>query len=189
MERSNFRMLQSHPAEALGWIMAIFFIDSLNIILYCTAAQWCPAALSATVNNSANMVVGYLVQVLFFATPLELLTIIGAVLMLISVVSMSALQELAPAAAVSANTLPPQEAVTPPQAMDENEESVTAFAAAEFIAGIPRLRRRGSQIVGGAMAAPTPSTCPAACSEQHQADSIQPRGATLIGIELALQVA
>jgi len=174
LERSNFRILQSRPAEALGWIMAILLIDSLNIILYCTAAQWCPAGLSATVNNTANMVVGYMVQVLFFAAPLEPLSMIGAVLMLLSVVGMGLAREAAPASPamdVSADALPPQEAGGRPKAVAElaeekslEEQGTTAFAAAEFIDEAPSLRRRGFQSAQGTMAAPAASSGLVACN-------------------------
>jgi len=82
----------SSPLETSGLVFAIFALTTVSLIAFTGASQWCPAAVSATVDTGTRMVVGYTIQVLLFDAELELISVLGAAMMLTSVVSMTLLQ-------------------------------------------------------------------------------------------------
>jgi len=77
------------PLQALGWFALLLFQCTTAIGTSSCGAQWCPAAVSTTVNTAARMVWGYLAQVIIFGTSIELVTTLGALLMLAGVVIMA----------------------------------------------------------------------------------------------------
>jgi len=87
--------LATSPLETSGWVFAIFAVTTVSLIAFAGAAQWCPAAVSATVDTGTRMVVGYAMQVLLFDAALELISVLGAAMMLTSVVSMTLMQSFA----------------------------------------------------------------------------------------------
>jgi len=142
VDRIQFAPILAEPFQAVGWIAALFTLDTLNIVVYCTAAQWCPAGLSATVNTAANMVVGYMVQVIFFGTSAEPTTVIGASMMLLGVVAMACVREPGPALDLAVMSEPANNSSV---AMEDDEtESMGSFAASEFVDQEPQLRKRTS---------------------------------------------
>merc|ERR1712008_36598 len=84
--------LAASPLETIGWVFAIFAVTTFDVVAFTGAAQLCPAAVSATVDTATRMVVGYTIQVLLFDAALELISVLGAAMMLTSVVSMTLMQ-------------------------------------------------------------------------------------------------
>mmetsp|Transcript_29860 Transcript_29860/g.46593 ORF Transcript_29860/g.46593 Transcript_29860/m.46593 type:complete len:390 (-) Transcript_29860:84-1253(-) len=80
------------PMEGLGWLAATYAIGVLSLLMFTLAAQWCPAAVSATVDTATRMISGYAAQVFLFGASLDPFTFGGAGLMLCSVVAMALLQ-------------------------------------------------------------------------------------------------
>jgi len=87
--------LLSTPWESLGWIGLYTCMGLTSLIMFTLASQWCPAAISATVDTATRMVVGYLLQVLFFGAFLNVPTVLGATLMFSSVAAMTVMQIIA----------------------------------------------------------------------------------------------
>jgi drug/metabolite transporter (DMT)-like permease len=80
------------PWEAFAWVTALSFISLVSLVMFSFAAQWCPAAVSATVDTATRMTTGYAAQVLLFSATLDPFTLGGAALMLASVIFMSLAQ-------------------------------------------------------------------------------------------------
>jgi drug/metabolite transporter (DMT)-like permease len=76
------------PVQAIG----IFCLLITDIIVYslmaCAGVKWCPAATSTTFSIASMMICGYLVQIILYDMAPQLLTVIGAILMLCSVLTM-----------------------------------------------------------------------------------------------------
>jgi len=84
--------LAASPLETTGWVFAVFAVTTVSLVAFTGAAQWCPAAVSASVDTATRMVVGYTIQVLLFDAALELISVLGAAIMLTGVVSMTLMQ-------------------------------------------------------------------------------------------------
>eukprot|EP00929_Paragymnodinium_shiwhaense_P033875 TRINITY_DN18521_c0_g1_i2.p1 TRINITY_DN18521_c0_g1~~TRINITY_DN18521_c0_g1_i2.p1 ORF type:complete len:194 (+),score=43.11 TRINITY_DN18521_c0_g1_i2:271-852(+) len=175
--QGQFDRLEGAPAEATGWVSLVALVGIVSVLMFSAAAQWCPAAVSATVDTATRMVVGYLMQVIFFGGSLDFLTSVGAICMLLSVAIMSLVKpnleesaEEATQATTSASNAPSSISqdteASAPRADDADEtESLASFVASEFseiaLQESPkaRLRQRISaqqeapQIVGAAMVA------------------------------------
>lgn len=147
--------LLATPWESLGWIVLYTCIGLTSLVMFTLASQWCPAAISATVDTATRMVVGYALQVLLFGASLNVPTVLGATLMFSSVAAMTVMQIFADGAATepvetSASTsqpventskIPPQLAGSTAVCDDESDnESLASFIACEFM-GTP-LRER-----------------------------------------------
>merc|ERR1712003_372612 len=90
-------MFAARPLEATGWLVTYSALGVVTSVAFCYASQWCPAAISATVDTATRMIVGYAMQTLFFGASLEWLTVCGAMLMFVSVAAMTVTQILAEA--------------------------------------------------------------------------------------------
>lgn len=137
--------LADAPWEASAWLAALFVASFFSITFLAGAAQWCPAAASATVDLATRMVSGYLAQVLLFGGTVEALTLCGAGLMFLSVGAMTVVQapKAGGAEEIAEQPSPPP---TDHQDEDSDNESLVSFAASEFSGGIsvggPLRRRR-----------------------------------------------
>eukprot|EP00929_Paragymnodinium_shiwhaense_P119353 TRINITY_DN91234_c0_g1_i1.p1 TRINITY_DN91234_c0_g1~~TRINITY_DN91234_c0_g1_i1.p1 ORF type:complete len:393 (+),score=70.95 TRINITY_DN91234_c0_g1_i1:151-1329(+) len=98
----------------------------------------CPAAVSATVNVSARLTLGYLADVVIFGVTVDSLSLCGAALMLVAVLFMACTRRPAAAqeevaAAKDPETPTGQEPVSATSLEDETE-SLASFIASEFAA-------------------------------------------------------
>lgn len=144
--QSALAPLMTSPDEACGWVAALFAVLGVSLVMFTFAAQWCPASLSATVDTATRMTTGYLAQVLLFGASLSGFTIGGAVLMFVSVVTMTLVQTTSSDSAkskakeVSDITLEssmPVETKHDEDNNDEETESLASFVAAEFAVSSP----------------------------------------------------
>jgi len=151
---------------ALGLMAAYAALMAAGMCAGSAAAMWCPAAVSATMNTGAKMLSGYLAQTLLFEQAPEVVTLIGAALMLAAVLIMATARSSGHNAA-SEETQPAQDGKTTadgqPQAGQERElgeeeetESLASFIAAEFVASEGGLRQRHSQVKTTVRQEPTP---------------------------------
>lgn len=82
-------LLAAAPREAIGLVLGSASVHVICMVVWVLAAQWCPAAVSATTDTGTRMIVGYGAQLLLGAAPLDGLTLVGAALMLCGVVAMA----------------------------------------------------------------------------------------------------
>ncbi|CAJ1362928.1 unnamed protein product [Effrenium voratum] len=87
--QASWQLVADHPWQALGLLLLLTFWTMFSIMLPAAGATRCPAAVSATVFTSSCMVSGYLAQILLFQELPQLLTVLGAGAMLLSVVLMA----------------------------------------------------------------------------------------------------
>eukprot|EP00929_Paragymnodinium_shiwhaense_P039976 TRINITY_DN20913_c0_g1_i3.p1 TRINITY_DN20913_c0_g1~~TRINITY_DN20913_c0_g1_i3.p1 ORF type:complete len:386 (+),score=51.02 TRINITY_DN20913_c0_g1_i3:161-1318(+) len=114
------------------WILVNVLLMILGIGCTTLGAMMCPAALSATVNVSARITLGYLADLLIFGGSMDPLSICGAALMLSAVLAMALARK--PAAESTPPELESPEAggeQTSAGAEDETN-SLASFVAAEF---------------------------------------------------------
>lgn len=141
------------PWEGAGWLGLMCILSGASLTCYSLAAQWCPAAVSATVDTATRMSSGYAAQVLLFDASLGPFTIGGAALMFVSVVIMALVQTPPAAEETTAAQIAPFDDIAAPKAEDDDEnESLASFVAAEFAGAYPhpealRLRRTSANTV------------------------------------------
>ena len=142
----NFEPVREAPWRALGLLSMLVVVTLLSILLPAAGSTRCPAAVSATVYTSANMITGYLAQTVLFDDVPKPLKLFGAACMLLSVVLMAVRcqaqdqpEEPEPSCADVADT-------TPTPATDDETRSLGSFVASEvsFSSSSSRLRRRSS---------------------------------------------
>jgi len=75
--------------SVVAWILALAICNVARALMLNAGAKLCPAAVSATVGNTANLISGYAMQILFFSFTPSPVTIAGAGLMLASVAAMA----------------------------------------------------------------------------------------------------
>merc|ERR1712010_388818 len=78
------------PLPTTGLVLTSFVAGILSITASTLGSMLCPAAVSATVQTSSGMVLGYLAQILLFDAMPGWLTIAGAVVMLFAVIASAA---------------------------------------------------------------------------------------------------
>eukprot|EP00931_Biecheleriopsis_adriatica_P101944 TRINITY_DN76991_c0_g1_i1.p1 TRINITY_DN76991_c0_g1~~TRINITY_DN76991_c0_g1_i1.p1 ORF type:complete len:381 (-),score=83.10 TRINITY_DN76991_c0_g1_i1:172-1314(-) len=161
-EPSLEQSFAKNQLAVIGMLLALLSLSLVGSMCMSVGAQLCPAAASSTIWTSVGMSLGYLAQYLMTQRPPELLSLVGAGLMLLAVmvIAFTRLQSSvsdpptemtsqSPAASTNTN-----EAVDPIE--DDDAESLSSFIASEF-SGIsspkPRHRRVAStlpvmQIVG-----------------------------------------
>lgn len=132
--------LTNSPVEATGILCSMVTIHVIIALLLGAGAKWCPVATSTTLNIASMMVCGYLVETLFFGLMPQLLTIIGSILMLSSVITMAAARTMQP----SRTSAEQEEVVSVGDASDavevdlmEDIQSLTSFIAQEFVEVLP----------------------------------------------------
>jgi len=116
--------LEATPGEAAAWMALLGGIDLPGMLLFTLAAMCLPAAMSATMDTTGRIVLGFLADVLFFHRPLELLPGTGALLMLIGVGSMALVRERSPAAGAAADVEQPSKAKAAEVAGDAEQQTV-----------------------------------------------------------------
>merc|ERR1719329_1273892 len=89
-EPQSFGALRAVPWMLVVWVLAVFFIDSAVMATGTAGAGMCPAAVGATVYTGSSIVFGYASQALIFDLVPEPFNLLGATLLLIAVVIMSA---------------------------------------------------------------------------------------------------
>jgi drug/metabolite transporter (DMT)-like permease len=135
-EDAPLEALVESPIAALAWLVLILVLDSTNSVSTTVGAQRCPAAASSTLFTSTQMVSGYVADVFIHGTVPDVLTIVGASLMLLAVVVM--------AVAANGASAPADLPVDPPAACssqafgdatlvnDDDTDSLVSFVASEF---------------------------------------------------------
>lgn len=125
------------PLLTLAWIAAVAACLLGTTLTLSVGSMWCPAAVSATVTTAVRMGCSYAAQALFFGEPIELLTLLGAGLMLAGVVAMAGWRSASTARAEIQEEVPE----SPAAGVDESgslgdraeTESLASFIAAEFV--------------------------------------------------------
>mmetsp|Transcript_38203 Transcript_38203/g.89652 ORF Transcript_38203/g.89652 Transcript_38203/m.89652 type:complete len:396 (-) Transcript_38203:399-1586(-) len=172
--------MEEQPGTFAAYVAMLSALSLAAILCISTAAQWCPAVVSATVNTGARMVGGYIAQTALFGTSPDVMTLCGAGLLFASVilVALARVHEREPQetdAAEDASTEAPASAEkcdvmeaaaeVPCDAVDEiDQESFAHFVAAEFVEFSPHhhpLRQRraaktvqpGVQMLGAGISA------------------------------------
>jgi drug/metabolite transporter (DMT)-like permease len=132
--------------------MVFFLVISVSASGAMTlGSQLCPAAASSTIFASTSMGLSYVLQTVLYQKAPQLLTIIGAGLMLCGVALMALARYLynpIPASCNKANDLAlehPEPTISADQSCDDDEVSLASFVASEW-SGLspkaPRLRQR-----------------------------------------------
>lgn len=86
---ASWQPVAAEPLKAVGLLLILLLLSTLSIALPAAGGTKCPAAVSATVITSSCMVSGYVSQVAFFHEVPDILTLMGAASMLLSVVLMA----------------------------------------------------------------------------------------------------
>eukprot|EP00746_Dinoflagellata_sp_MGD_P157853 gnl/MRDRNA2_/MRDRNA2_86332_c0_seq3.p1 gnl/MRDRNA2_/MRDRNA2_86332_c0~~gnl/MRDRNA2_/MRDRNA2_86332_c0_seq3.p1 ORF type:complete len:397 (-),score=54.51 gnl/MRDRNA2_/MRDRNA2_86332_c0_seq3:261-1451(-) len=160
-----FVTISTKPMEFSGWLCAVAAITAMQAATSSTGYKYCPAALSAAVDTATKMVSGYAMDTIIFNMQPEPLTLIGAFLMLSSVVIATAVN---PEQSSNLFSMSPQidvvnvafDVVQPSDVVDDDQSaadmapeedieveslsSFASFAASEFTGCSPALRQRGS---------------------------------------------
>jgi len=162
IEGASMSKIADDPLLAAGYVAISFCLTSTGILAGCLGSMWCPAAVGATVMTAATMVTGYVAQTILFGETPQLLTMLGAGLMLAAVVLMALTRTEVPEKLVSEDA----SADNPENAANNQENeaqevcsnasskstSLLSFAAAEYSqVQVPRQRQRRSD--GAAAAA------------------------------------
>jgi len=100
----SFEDLLASPGQVLSFIGVLFLAIVSGIGLDTAGSVMCPAAVSASIRTASAMGFGYAAEVLLFHTPLQPLTIVGAALMLVAVVTMATTRVIPQAADCEAET-------------------------------------------------------------------------------------
>jgi len=83
----QLRALQDAPGEFCAWFAALAASMFVAMTASSAGSKRCPVAVSSVVYTAVNMASGYSADTLLFGTPPQLLTTVGAVLMLLAVVA------------------------------------------------------------------------------------------------------
>mmetsp|Transcript_12053 Transcript_12053/g.22127 ORF Transcript_12053/g.22127 Transcript_12053/m.22127 type:complete len:388 (+) Transcript_12053:70-1233(+) len=149
LEDFSLEPVWDYPLLGLGLVAAYAVLLAGGMCTNSAAGMWCPAAVSATMNTGSKMLSGYLAQTLLFAQSPEVITLVGAALMLVAVVIMAAARSVGHEAAPEEKE--PSQVETPgagqstasqEQGEEEETESLASFIAAEFVASEGGLRQR-----------------------------------------------
>jgi len=175
----SLEKLIDYPFWAACLLLGISSILLLTSLMYSTATQLCPAAISSMVNSAASMVVGYIAQMAVFGSPPGVLTLIGTAFMFIGVavmavsrkpdvtssVASSARDTMLVPAAVSVNALSTgtcseaetavvEDSIETGSAVDRLEddtESLMTFVASEYVKCAPEMPRQRRPKLGDAI--------------------------------------
>jgi len=138
LEAHPVAKIQASPAEAAMWVGLITVWDLPSMVIYAMAVQALPAALSATVDTTSRIVLGFVADVLLFGGQLHVLTCTGAVLLLFAVAVTAMVRE----EPLESNRRSDQQGSTETVAEDD-VASVASFAASEFVDVEPSKRDLG----------------------------------------------
>eukprot|EP00929_Paragymnodinium_shiwhaense_P066218 TRINITY_DN33191_c0_g1_i10.p1 TRINITY_DN33191_c0_g1~~TRINITY_DN33191_c0_g1_i10.p1 ORF type:complete len:310 (+),score=28.58 TRINITY_DN33191_c0_g1_i10:241-1170(+) len=140
LDDPEFSISQHNVGEGALFIAANFVLFVVGIGVTTGGAMLCPAAVTATVNVSARITLGYMADVLIFGGSIDPLSLCGAALMLGAVLVMACARK--PAAEVeeespkSADSSPAATRLSDaePAAADDETNSLASFIATEFVA-------------------------------------------------------
>lgn len=134
------------PWQGLGWILLCAFCFLSGGMLMTMGAKRCPAAVSAVVATSSSMIVGFVSQIFLFGVVPKALTLVGASLMMLGVLTMVASQGRGEQEELVEDVAETGHVELQASAGDDDEtESLSSFVASEF-SGVslskPALRQR-----------------------------------------------
>uniref|UniRef100_A0A7S4QB01 EamA domain-containing protein n=1 Tax=Alexandrium monilatum TaxID=311494 RepID=A0A7S4QB01_9DINO len=158
IEGASMSKIADDPLLAAGYVAISFCLTSTGILAGCLGSMWCPAAVGATVMTAATMVTGYVAQTVLFGETPQMLTMIGAGLMLGAVCLMAVTrtevpEESAPASKEEAPAEDPQGDEVRSNASSRSA-SLLSFAASEFSqVQVPRARLQQRRTAGAHEAA------------------------------------
>jgi len=150
VQEAPLSMITGAPLRMLAFTSALFLMVVILVVSLTLGSQKCPAAVSSTILTSMQMSLGYVLQALTHSEPPQLLTLLGAGLMLLAVILMALARwmgqksQSCPEAEVEAVQSPISS-----MSMKSNS-SLASFIASEF-AGLPMeaLRQRPAAVVVG----------------------------------------
>eukprot|EP00931_Biecheleriopsis_adriatica_P120914 TRINITY_DN96005_c0_g1_i1.p1 TRINITY_DN96005_c0_g1~~TRINITY_DN96005_c0_g1_i1.p1 ORF type:complete len:387 (+),score=84.97 TRINITY_DN96005_c0_g1_i1:73-1233(+) len=142
---ASWEPLADNVPLAAAYMAALLFSTGSGVITGALGSQMCPAAVGSTVLTVSATVTGYFAQAVFFSTPLSVLSIVGAILLLSSVAIMTATRvqpsndsdpapaESAAPAAEDSQTSNADESTNCCDLVAGESESIANFAAVEFV--------------------------------------------------------
>lgn len=141
VEDYTFESASEAPWQAVQWLATLGALLLISTSSTSTGGQMCPAAVSATLSTGAGMVSGYAVQALFFAAPVGWLSLLGASLMLASMLFMAS-SRVRPVATEQPEQSEPEPSfeLASQEALDDGTDTISSFASfmsAEFAAVAP----------------------------------------------------
>ena len=126
----GLQTLADSPGFAVLLLLALLVAMFVSNLTCSVGSQLCPAAISATAITATNMITGYTADILLFHKVPNMLTIFGAVIMLLAVVTV-AVARLPPR-----NSAPNAASSTPEQSTSTtaiaSQESLVSFVASEY---------------------------------------------------------
>eukprot|EP00931_Biecheleriopsis_adriatica_P119674 TRINITY_DN94894_c0_g1_i1.p1 TRINITY_DN94894_c0_g1~~TRINITY_DN94894_c0_g1_i1.p1 ORF type:complete len:375 (+),score=80.47 TRINITY_DN94894_c0_g1_i1:86-1126(+) len=136
------------PLRTLALTAGLFVMIVVLVLSLTLGSQKCPAAVSSTIMTSVQMSLGYALQTLTHHEPPQLLTLLGAGLMLLAVSLMAFARWTAKSPAS------PEEVQSPASTSSmKSDVSLASFIASEFSGLSQELRQRpAAVVVGRAMA-------------------------------------
>lgn len=141
LEAHPVAKIQASPAEAAMWVGILTVWDLPGMLIYAMAAQALPAALTATIDTSSRIVLGFVADVLLFGGQLHVLTCTGAILMLLAV-AVTAMVRAEPQEPSESNPSNDQQG-SDKTVSEDDVASVASFAASEFVDVEPSKRDLG----------------------------------------------
>merc|ERR1712048_135438 len=124
----SYEQVVASPWQAVGYLVLLIAVTFAGNFFATVGAKRCPAAISATLMTAISMSVGYAAQIVIFKEMPNTFTLIGALLMLVSVVTMAIARLPAPTAGESPN--PPEVPQTPSSI--RSATSLASFVASEY---------------------------------------------------------
>lgn len=89
VDDNSLRRIVAFPWQGVGVLVSLILVTFLGNFSANAGAKRCPAAVGSTVKTATSLCVGYTAQVLIFNEPPTLISFLGAVMMLLAVVTMS----------------------------------------------------------------------------------------------------
>eukprot|EP00931_Biecheleriopsis_adriatica_P109181 TRINITY_DN8343_c0_g2_i1.p1 TRINITY_DN8343_c0_g2~~TRINITY_DN8343_c0_g2_i1.p1 ORF type:complete len:256 (-),score=40.41 TRINITY_DN8343_c0_g2_i1:24-740(-) len=126
---NSYIKLVASPGQAVGYLLLLIAVTIIGNSLASVGAKRCPAAISATLMTSVSMGVGYGAQIAIFQEMPNMLTLIGALLMLLSVVTMAIARIPAPTADSRSVEVPD---ISPTPSDTRSARSLASFVASEY---------------------------------------------------------
>jgi len=152
----SLQEVTSHPWQCIGLQAAITGALVFGTSAGSVGSQRCPAGVSAILNLATRMVTTFAAEILFFNWPVNMWTLLGAALMLLSCLITTLSRKPRPSVEITDSQLshdsPRSETSTSTAASDS--DTLAAFASAEFVFAegyeAPNRRRPEPQNIGAA---------------------------------------
>eukprot|EP00929_Paragymnodinium_shiwhaense_P112984 TRINITY_DN81249_c0_g1_i1.p1 TRINITY_DN81249_c0_g1~~TRINITY_DN81249_c0_g1_i1.p1 ORF type:complete len:390 (+),score=30.91 TRINITY_DN81249_c0_g1_i1:101-1270(+) len=135
-EEPSIQVLRPSLYSATICIVGVAILSVVSSICTTGGAMYCPAAVSATVNVSARLTLGYLADTLIFGVRVDFVSLCGAALMLGAVLLMAFSKTTTDVAGARVAEVPEfAEIELPAASADDETDSLASFIAAEFVPG------------------------------------------------------